>query len=941
MGKMFRLFFFSLWLACPAFLLGQIAQGQEVTGVAFSRVGFVKDTVAISPDELYFNVIKITNLSTSGQMIRLAVTLPNEWKLMSEVPVWIELPEGKTKPIPLRITIPKTVPAGLYYPVICRIFTPDNGEIASDTSCAVVYANRSWNLSVEQSTVYFQPGRIDAPFSFSVENRGNITEKIVLEYEVSEQLKLASGMNKPAGKITLAPRSDTTLNYSVLCSKYYLVTPFNNGQVTLTAATDLANKKQQFKYIRLPAEYDNYDNARILPLNVIGTQVRMYNTFTLPMVTTFLRGRIPVKKNQSVGYRIYTRDILKVTDFWQENDLELFYRTRNFEGGFGSSSTHLAKNLFLRNGLYAEYEQAMGKYNILYGFINRGIIDHSSGYALGHEVTVNNFTMLNSAGYSKNAILMAVTKSVRSQTALTFAPRNTINYQGTYYQTLNSGTEGADATNYEHRMNYNGTLTERITLNGYNEYRSLLSGVSALRMNSIRTSASVGYGKKGGSVSGIFALISNELGSPEAENPELKTDKVQYTLQFALPSIHRTRLIAGSGYSHLLQKNAGTALWESNAYNLFVKSAMNSTRLQYRATIQLGFLDAVISSHVLKRKLQKLALLNISRKAGQHSEYALNINYSDGIILGVNFNRALEERFTASANYRQALYKEFLALNVSAGYDHSTLRRDALMLNAALEGTLDNQLDMRIRSTFRSDNKSILSFSSIEASLSKGFDIGRRKTEFYNLTLVCFKDLNGNGKKEAREPGADNLQVSVKLVREDPLFDQAGHHVKFKNVALLSGKEGTVEARYLPAGEYEIHLLPLADMGGFFNFSGAHQTLYLKENKTLFVAFIQAARIYGVVEARKSSFSQTGIVDLGNIRITARDEEGNAYNVLTDKSGNFTLYVPKNRSYVVSVNEVLAKSFILRENNIAVSMKAKDKEEVNFIFEEKKRRINF
>jgi hypothetical protein len=295
----------------------------------------------------------------------------------------------------------------------------------------------------------------------------------------------------------------------------------------------------------------------------------------------------------------------------------------------------------------------------------------------------------------------------------------------------------------------------------------------------------------------------------------------------------------------------------------------------------------------------------------------------------------------ASAGYRQALYKDLLALNVNAGYDHSNLRRDAMTMNAALEGTLQDNLDLKLKTTFRSTNDSPLSFTSIEASVVKGFDIGRKKANYYDIEIICFKDLNGNGKKEAREPGAQNIQVSLKLMQEDESFAKAGQKVRFKNTALLTGNSGAVTCEYMPAGNYELQLMPLSDMQGFFNFSGALQNIKITEKTTHFIPYIEAARISGMVEIQKSNFSNTGVMDIANIRVTATDDQGNSFTVLTDKMGYFTIYVPKNRDYTISINNIMGNKFELEKNDIPVSMKGKDKAEVNFIFKEKKRRINF
>ncbi|PLW98278.1 MAG: hypothetical protein C0593_06090 [Marinilabiliales bacterium] len=923
-------------LFLPVWVTAQVSEESEIAAVEF-----IKDTVELSPDALYFNVIKIKNLTTEAQKIRIQVSLPEGWRPMTEVPDMLEIPAGKTKPVPLRITIPKTTPAGKPYSIATAILTDSNSPIDEASTLVIMNANRSWSLETGESTVYFKPESVIAPLSISIENKGNITEKFQLKWTSSDEIKIPSGAKKPPSEITVAAQSDTSLNLEVNCNRYYLVTPFNNGRIEVNASTDIEQQNQSIKFVRLPGEYDNFDNAKVFPLNTAGLQTRMYNQLDIPITTVFLRGKIPVKTEQFVVYRIYTRDIFNIQDFWSDNDLELYYSTRSFEGGLGSSSSYLGRNMFIRNSLYGELEQKLGEYNIIHAFANKGLLDKSYGYALGHELNINNFNFMNSAAFSSNAIVNAETRTLKNNTSFTFLKGNSISYEGEYYLTETDSQEDVNSENYEHRLNYRGEIGEAVTMNASNEFRLIETDITTQISNSVRGAAGVRVGRKGTTLSGIYVYNQRLSGKTGSETPDIFLLRHQATAQLGLPAIKRTRLTTGLVYNTLLQDTYGNNTWYSEEYNAFLKATLYSTRLQYRAKVEAGFRDAVLSGNTLKRKFHKLATANITHKLGLNSEISVNLNYSDGVLTGTNYTRSLEERFMASAGYRQALYKDLLALNVNAGYDHSNLRRDAMTMSAALEGTLQDNLDLKLKTTFRSTNDSPLSFTSIEASVVKGFDIGRKKANYYDIEIICFKDLNGNGKKEAREPGAQNIQVSLKLMQEDESFAKAGQSVRFKNTSLLTGSSGSVTCEYMPAGNYELQLLPLSDMQGFFNFSGASQNINITENKKHYVPYIEAARISGMVEIQKSNFTNTGVMDIANIRVTATDDQGNSFTVLTDKMVYFTLYVPKNRDYTISINNIMGNKFELEKNDIPVSMKDKDKAAVNFIFKEKKRRINF
>lgn len=928
--------FLLFMLVLPARLTAQISESQDVASIEF-----VKDSVFLNPEVLYFNVIKIQNRTTVVQKIRLQVVLPEGWKPMTSVPSLLEIQPGKTKPVPLRVTIPKTTPAGKPYSIAAAILTEENKALDKSETFIAMEAHRNWSLEADESTVYFKPEEVTAPFSISIENKGNIMEEYRLHYELSDELKLPSGAKKPPGRISVPAQSDTTLNLEVNCNRYYLVTPFSDATVSLTASTDQIENSSRIKFVRLPGDYDNLSNAKILPLNIAGLQTRMYNSLDIPMTTAFLRGRIPVKKEQFLVYRFYSRDIFNITDFWSDNDVELYYTTPSFEGGIGSSSSHLGKNLFIRNSVYGDLELGIGEYNNLYAFANKGLLDKSLGYALGHELNLEKFSIMNSASNSYNAIINSTTQSLRNSTSLAFAPGNSIDYEGLYYVSETESADDVNSDNYEHRFSYRGKITDFVTIGASNEYRYIDTDVSRLLTNSSRASTGVRVGRSGFVISGIYAYNHKEVATKGEDITDLIILRHQGTAQLTLPSIRRTRLILGTVYTTLQQDTYGENTWLSTEYDAFIKASMYSTRMQYRAKLQMGIRDAVMSGYSIDRNFHKLATATVTRKLGLNSDLSLNLNYSDGVIVGTNYTRSLEESFNASAAYKQSLYKQMLALNLSAGYSYSSLQNDALSVNAALEGKLKNSLDLKLKSTFKSNTNSVLSFTSIEASVIKGFDIGRKKANYHDIVVICFKDLNGNGKHDPKEPGAENVQVSLKLIQEDHSFEQAGQRVRFKNTALLTGKSGSVTCSYMPAGDYELQLLPLSDMQGFFNFSGSLQNINLNKNKRHYVPYIQAARIVGMVDIQKSNFSQTGTMDIANIRVTAVDDQGNEYTVLTDKMGYYTLYVPRNREYTISINNIIGSKFQLEKNNIPVSMKNQDKAEINFIFKEKKRRINF
>jgi len=91
----------------------------------------------------------------------------------------------------------------------------------------------------------------------------------------------------------------------------------------------------------------------------------------------------------------------------------------------------------------------------------------------------------------------------------------------------------------------------------------------------------------------------------------------------------------------------------------------------------------------------------------------------------------------------------------------------------------------------------------------------------------------------------------------------------------------------------------------------------------------------------RDEFSALGKVDISNIRITATDTAGSSYFTLTDSKGKFALYIPYAGAYNVKINNIFNEHFDLERNNVTLEFDGFKQFEILFVFDEKKRSINF
>jgi outer membrane protein OmpA-like peptidoglycan-associated protein len=158
---------------------------------------------------------------------------------------------------------------------------------------------------------------------------------------------------------------------------------------------------------------------------------------------------------------------------------------------------------------------------------------------------------------------------------------------------------------------------------------------------------------------------------------------------------------------------------------------------------------------------------------------------------------------------------------------------------------------------------------------------------------------------------------------------------------LLSDLNGYVNYDNIPNGFYIIKYAPIGKMQGSFSSETNTQSIYIGKNETLYIPFFENNKIFGKALINRSKLSNLGSIDASNIKVTAEDSHGNKFSTLTDANGNFSIYVPSVDKYSVKINNIFFENFELEQNDYEVQLNGYRQFEVNFIFNEKKRKINF
>jgi hypothetical protein len=201
-----------------------------------------------------------------------------------------------------------------------------------------------------------------------------------------------------------------------------------------------------------------------------------------------------------------------------------------------------------------------------------------------------------------------------------------------------------------------------------------------------------------------------------------------------------------------------------------------------------------------------------------------------------------------------------------------------------------------------------------------GIPIPGKNKQNYTLEFISFIDLNGNSKKDPDEVALENVVVRV------------------GNWEVISDEKGNSKIINIPAKEYIFNVFSLVDLKSFF--PNITDTLMVDKTKTVYVPFVKGVKIFGNVFVDREKFSVGSDIpmDLSGIKITASNK--NTYHTLTDKDGNYNIFLPHGE-YTLSMDErILGDRFTLLQNNFEVKLDLNTESIfITFYITEKRRKV--
>ena len=311
----------------------------------------------------------------------------------------------------------------------------------------------------------------------------------------------------------------------------------------------------------------------------------------------------------------------------------------------------------------------------------------------------------------------------------------------------------------------------------------------------------------------------------------------------------------------------------------------------------------------------------------------------------LNYNRACR-RLQFMPSFDKFVYKDVVNVQLGLSYSNDMVAKSAYTnITGQIYWYMPKNWTFRVLAVYalqtRTNSQDLIETYQnlyLEAGIKKEFDIQHPRVHYYNLNLVFFKDFNGNFIQEDNEPGIKNVLVNIE--REDT---QSSEYIPgdFYSAELLSDNLGRVNLDKIPAGNYKIVYNPIGKDAGTFSKALEELSFKVDKNKVQFIPFVEKNKVFGRIVLNRSRLSGLGKIDMSNVRITSTDSKGRTYTTLTNKNGEFVLFAPVTDQYNVNINNIFYENFDLRQNNFSVQFNGYKQFEVNFVFDEKIRRINF
>lgn len=923
------------------------------------EIEFLKKKIEVKRGDSFFNVLKISNPTNKVISFEAKFSYPAGWSFMGDKRQNISLNPSDSILIPYRAAPSTNTKGNIGYAFVASLSDSKGNTFKNEYSFVNIPKISNFRFKPIQRVVYFDQQKNISFLELHLSNRGNVEEFININFLLSQGVTTDGAQNGVfVDELLLEANTDTivSLPIKVKARKSNIDKKFHRIQVKVntrdtTIKTSFWAKELENTYInQIPYTYKMF-SVEAIAQNIFADKSAIMNYH--------ISGYFLPKGNSVFHYDYQTYgSTTTATDMWTYSRILLQYSNKKILVEAGDITRIMGHNMFGRGGLF---EYRINNKNMFTLVATQQLLQDVSRAAASFQHSFNKFRLKVGGSYEQNNYIQRnsiigfsevnlITKKIGSLSvggAISNAQWNHSNNTQLSFSThLNY-----DIRSKKNYLNINGHYSP-IEFSGYLPGRTQVRSIARHIIDKKRYFLNnFNYFKNSPPI-----LRNSQISAPKNG---ILTNKLTYNLHLAPSVIFSAGPIIemregsnfyNAGNSSYFKTNSTFGFFALRKRNNFLNSTFN-----VKITTGYNWVKEAIVENPNQNILNNnwlSAIFGLSYRARNwgfsatyyHGPYSINqqFNYfyhsysSKNLIImpyADIFIIPKYLRFSIRPNYTYYVRTKTGRLNVNSEITAYPGREWEIVLTNAYNYSATQDFLLNEKETF--------SASYFEMRIRKSFNFNQPKYQYHNVKYYFFKDLNGNNIKDNDEPGIKDVLLSVQKdndLIESEEYNTASH---FMTMDLLSDINGYIRYDNIPNGFYSIEYKAIGQMEGAFSSENSVEKIYISKDEVFYIPFHENNKIFGNIILNRSKLSNLGIIDHGNIKVSAEDSKGKKYSTLTNANGNFTIYVPNVDRYTVRVNNIYFENFELEQNDYKVQLNGYKQFEINFIFNEKKRKINF
>lgn len=928
------------------------------------EMDFLIEKIEGQQDKSFFNVVKIINPTDKRMQFNAQFTLPRGWSLMGEERKLITLNPNDSILLPIRGSISPKAKGDIGYALVASLTNNKGQSFKNKYSFINIPKKSELKYRITQRNYFISNDNNKTTIEFEYSNRGNVDEVVYMEFQLDNGIAITNAHLKNFNTEFLLPvNQDTTVQFAV----YHNNTANTRSQDIYKVHVKSNTKDTTFENIlwvkKVEQKYDNYIPDRNRLLIIEASALNLFSDYD-PIYNLELSGSFLMRKTGSLYYRFRTMGSQFSKDPWLYSRWKTVYNFKKFNLEIGDISNDIdqiiygrgvqtdiilynqklnltaVENLFNKNKLFGGlFELRPTKQTTLElgGVVSRepNLRHENKLGVLGFSISkIKNLRIYLRGGISETTFL-----DYNNEKKLGYGGRASVQYQSRHLNIntyLNLGDryyKGYFGGRIQGASNLSYTFTDRLSLNWnaniFNNAPPIYTGTELeerLFVNNFNSVMTLDY------------IQSAKLSYFAGVRQDIKSSNDFYNFDSEYSLNVPTTYLTGGIRIRSLNSPLTASLRSAFGYSLgtfdpeAIVDAPETSTYKY-PSIEIG--------GGIRGNIWKLFFTYYEGPYTMNQHYSrIYFDYTTRIV------RILPQIDIFAFN---KLIKISNRTNATFDLKAKATRYNVSTIISAFPGKgwrLQFINTIGHQSTYDEfiDEKYSFTSTYFEVKVRKKFGFDQPRIQYHDLQIVFYKDLNGDGEKTEDEPGINNVlaRISVDNTVNDSMqqinnFSEGG----FYTTELLSDIKGIIRYNNIPSGFYTVNYVTLSEMKGNFSSDKSIERFIITDDQTLYIPFKENNKIYGSVILNRSKLSNLGTISPSNIKITATDSKGNIYSTLTNKKGDFTLYVPNVDRYTINMNNIFYEHFNLVQNNFTVELNGYKQFEINFILNEKRRRINF